>query len=110
MATYECPKCGGSGYIAAYSGIANGVCFMCKGAGKLNYKPKAKKVQPLTPYLAGIIETIKTADFSTMEYGRLLALRDAAHWPTPHCPDLLKIWRERGESHFQEAQAERLSF
>lgn len=29
--TAECPKCLGKGSIAAFSHVANGVCFMCKG-------------------------------------------------------------------------------
>lgn len=32
-ATYKCPKCNGRGYLSCYAGIANGVCFSCKGAG-----------------------------------------------------------------------------
>ena len=31
--TYKCTKCNGSGYLAHYAGIANGVCFSCAGAG-----------------------------------------------------------------------------
>lgn len=29
--TAECPKCLGKGAIAAFSHVANGVCFMCRG-------------------------------------------------------------------------------
>ena len=31
--TYKCPKCNGSGNLARYAGIANGVCFSCEGNG-----------------------------------------------------------------------------
>lgn len=32
--TIACWKCGGSGYIAVYAGIYNGMCFLCKGSGR----------------------------------------------------------------------------
>jgi hypothetical protein len=105
----ECPKCGGSGYIQAFAGIANGTCFRCAGTGKVAYRASKKMLPALTPYMAGIIETIKNADLSVMSYKQLSSLRDAAHYPTPHCPELLAIWRERGEEHFQAAQNERLA-
>ena len=36
--TCECYKCGGSGYIQAFAGIANGVCFTCGGTGKVAFR------------------------------------------------------------------------
>jgi len=36
--TCDCYKCGGSGYIPAFSGIANGVCFTCAGTGKVSFR------------------------------------------------------------------------
>lgn len=33
MMKVECLKCGGNGYIRAYTGIAGGVCFSCGGKG-----------------------------------------------------------------------------
>lgn len=30
----DCGKCGGTGDIPAYRGIAGGVCFLCGGTGK----------------------------------------------------------------------------
>lgn len=110
MAVYECLKCGGTGYIAAFANIANGDCFTCKGTGKVHYKPrKKKKVTPLTDYQRETIETIKTADFSRMSYKQLFDLRKFAHWPIPQEPGLLEVWRERGETFFFEAQERRLA-
>lgn len=47
--TYKCPKCNGSGYLACYSGIANGVCFSCEGNGfKIGVAPVAGIKFPIT--------------------------------------------------------------
>ncbi len=108
--TCDCPKCGGSGYISAFSGIAGGMCFRCAGKGKIAYRASAvKPVPPLTEQSAKIIETIKSGDLSGMTYGQLNRLRDFAHWPCPHCPELLSIWRERGDPYFFAAQEEKLA-
>lgn len=44
--TIECGKCNGLGEIAAYSGIAGGICFACGGTGKktvsANHQPSIK--------------------------------------------------------------------
>lgn len=106
----ECPKCGGTGHIPHYAGIANGVCFTCAGNGKVAYRATKKKVVPMNAYFASLVETITKGDMSEMTFGQLLTLRDAAHGvPHPDCPNLLAIWRERGEQHFQAAQEERLA-
>lgn len=105
----ECHKCGGSGYIADFAGIANGVCFTCDGNGKVKYRPTKVQVKPLTEHQAKWIEAIKTADMSNWTYKQLAYARDFAHWPTPHCHDLLAIWKERGEAHFQAAQEAKLA-
>lgn len=44
--TYECTKCHGTGTIGFYSHIAGGVCFQCKGEGRISYKPTQKFVEP----------------------------------------------------------------
>ena len=31
----NCPKCNGTGHIAAFSHIKNGQCFKCEGTGKV---------------------------------------------------------------------------
>jgi DnaJ-class molecular chaperone len=37
--SYNCPKCSGKGEIAAYRNVLGGLCFCCKGAGKVDKKP-----------------------------------------------------------------------
>lgn len=32
--TYECPKCGGRGYLDYYSHVEGGICFLCNGSGR----------------------------------------------------------------------------
>jgi hypothetical protein len=44
--TFDCPKCNGIGHIQGYAHIAGGVCFQCKGEGRLAYRPTAKFVEP----------------------------------------------------------------
>lgn len=108
--TMDCPKCGGTGDIPRYSGIANGVCFTCAGNGKVPYRViKKKPVPPLTESMAKFIETVKTGDLSKLSFGKLNELRNGCHWPTPHCPELLSIWRERGDPYFFAAQERHLS-
>lgn len=34
-ATANCPKCNGNGKIRCYAGIAGGICFRCKGSGRI---------------------------------------------------------------------------
>ena len=51
MNTKPCWKCSGSGFIQAYSGVANGICFACKGS----------KVSPATPKDAAISKAFNKA-------------------------------------------------
>lgn len=103
--TCECWKCGGTGYIAAFSGIANGTCFKCNGSGKLTGKAaKPKPVKPLTEWQRRQVDLIEKGDLSGLSFGQLSELRNFAHWPLPQVPTLLQTWRERGEQHFQAAQ------
>jgi len=108
-----CPKCEGNGYIEGFGHVANGVCFRCAGNKTILVSAARlaamKAVKPLTPYQAEQVARIETADLSVLSYRQLLALRDFAHWPLPAAPRLLQTWRERGESHFQARQAERLA-
>lgn len=59
MKTITCPKCSGNGYIAAFAGVAGGVCFKCNGEGRVAYRaprkytPKKVVVDPNTMYDIG---------------------------------------------------------
>ena len=44
--TFPCFKCNGFGHIGAYNHIAGGVCFQCKGEGRLAYRPRQAFVEP----------------------------------------------------------------
>ena len=103
--TCECWKCGGTGYIAAFSGIANGTCFKCNGSGKLTGKAaKPKPVKPLTEWQRQQVDLIEKGELSGLSFGKLSELRNFAHWPLPQVPNLLATWKQRGEEHFQAAQ------
>jgi len=103
--TCECPKCGGTGFIRAYSGIANGVCFRCAGKGKFK-SSSVPKPKPLTEYQQKMIDIVETGDLESMTFGQLSELRTFSHWHFPAAPHLLSIWKARGEPRFQELQAE----
>ena len=42
----ECSKCDGTGDIRAFSHIAGGVCFTCKGTGRLNVRAGLEQGAP----------------------------------------------------------------
>lgn len=41
--TYECPRCVGHKRIERWSHIANGVCFLCAGAGRVKARQSATR-------------------------------------------------------------------
>ena len=57
--TCECYKCGGSGFIEAFSGIANGICFTCGGTGKVALR--IQKQSKFSPINAMHCRTLKEA-------------------------------------------------
>lgn len=36
---FTCPKCGGSGHISQFNHVEAGVCFQCRGTGKVDKLP-----------------------------------------------------------------------
>ena len=50
--THPCPKCSGAGRIEFYAGILGGVCFRCKGRGRLTGKPP----KPSIPFAVFAVE------------------------------------------------------
>ena len=72
--TYQCPKCLGTGEIAAHRNVLNGVCFKCNGAGTVSRKP-ATPSQSWTCVYAG------AALFNIKAKTEAQALRRAVvHW------------------------------
>lgn len=110
MIKVECWKCGGSGHIEAFSHIASGDCFTCKGSGfKMVREGKVKPVAPLNEWQQEQVDAITSGDLSVLSYKQLAELRSFAHWPLKQAPNLLEIWRDRGEPHFQRRQEEKLA-
>jgi len=83
------------------------VCFRCAGTGRVK-AGKVKPPKPMTEYQVTLATRITSDDLSNLGYGELMKLRDFAHWPFPQMPNLLNVWFERGECHFQERQANML--
>lgn len=113
--TCDCPKCGGRGYIEAFSGIANGVCFTCNGAGKKTYKVgKEPKKPTVNEYTANMVSQILNGtdeQFSKMTYSQLAKFRDIAHGGfgvQQVYPQLLEFWFANFECYFQARQQEKL--
>ncbi len=108
--TCECPKCGGSGFIPAFSGIANGICFRCVGTGKV----KAGTVQPPKPTAPEIVKKVEWILSATPEviakltYRQLMASRDLVHCHFPEYPNLREYWFEHFNAAFCVAQDARL--
>ena len=42
---YDCEKCGGSGRLLQFGHVMNGLCFACKGHGKVFKKPAKPSVK-----------------------------------------------------------------
>ena len=58
-----CVKCSGSGYIAAFSHIADGVCFACGGTGEYSH--------PATKHHNGVFEVVN--EFAVWQFAPLKA-------------------------------------
>ena len=59
MTTQKCWKCGGHGYIEAYSGIRGGVCFSCNGSGRKAYNTSQENKRPSNTLWVEITEDNK---------------------------------------------------
>jgi len=74
--TSTCARCGGSGYIQAFSGIYGGQCFGCSGSGQ-RYTPSGRAAKKLYNELMG--EAVKEVPASELVAGqRIFGSRDAA--------------------------------
>ncbi len=108
--TMTCPKCDGKKYFECFGHVAQGVCFRCAGAGVVPYR-KAKPMAPASEYVIKWAERIiamTEEELEGMAYNHLLFLRDFAHHHIPQYPDLLAVWKAKGDKHFFAAQDERL--
>ena len=74
--TSTCARCGGSGYIQAFSGIYGGQCFGCSGSG-VRYTPAGRAAKKLYNELMGA--AIQEVPASSLVAGqRIFGSRDAA--------------------------------
>ncbi len=110
MKTMTCPKCEGKKTIEGFSHVANGVCFRCAGSGVVKYR-KPSPVKPMGPEAIAFCErilAITEAELETLSFAELNRLRDGCHWHYPQYPDLLKVWRDKGDAFFFAAQEQAL--
>jgi hypothetical protein len=113
--TCECYKCGGSGFIQAFYGIANGVCFRCNGAGELSFTEIERIKCCIPEYTRVRCEWIlKTTyeSFAGFSFKRISDARDFAHSYVMneaaqeiYGSTVIDAWRKQGgEERFQELQ------
>ena len=113
--TCECFKCGGSGFIQAFSGIANGICFRCNGVGVLSFNDVERIKKAIPEYTRVRCEWLLNTteeSFVGFTYKRISDARDFAHSyvMNPDAGDfygmtVLTAWQNQGgESKFQELQ------
>jgi hypothetical protein len=113
--TCECFKCGGSGFIEAFSGIANGICFRCNGAGVLSFNEVERIRKAIPEYTRVRCEWIlKTTpeSFEGFTFNRISDARNFAHSyvMNPDANDfygstVIEAWRNQGgEQRFHELQ------
>ncbi len=78
----KCPRCRGSGHIAAYSHVEGGQCYYCKGKGTVSrlkaaeYSPTPTQSRPPDPFLAA---TARPTSLTLLSRERFIdaALNDA---------------------------------
>lgn len=107
-----CPKCSGQKHIAAFSHVANGVCFACKGAGVVFCDDAQRELSPETRHAAEWLLRASAETFVGWSYNRLNRARTFAHggWGvTEAYPELLAHWRVVGDPAFFAAQEVRLA-
>lgn len=109
--TCPCPKCDGQGYIRAYSGIANGVCFTCAGT-KVVKVGRFKPAPPMSDYARKCVEWIVNAteeQINKLTYNQLLSTMKTSCWHYPEYPNLKAIWESKFREAFNAAQEERIA-
>ena len=101
--TCDCPKCGGTGYIPAFSGIANGDCFRCDGTGKVRASTVKTVVMPLAESVVRQMNWIMSAteeQICSMTWVQISKSRDLVHSSHPDMAPVRKVWFDRFNDHF----------
>lgn len=113
----ECFKCAGKGTIEGFGHVAQGVCFQCKGTGKLTINVTATrgKVPAWIQKKADFILAADENSFAGLSFERLSNARDFAHNYVMNAAarelygdSVHTKWFEVGEPHFQSAQTDKL--
>lgn len=107
--TGNCPKCGGSGRIQAFSHIASGDCFMCGATGVVAAGREEKKpaLNEETRRAAEWVMRSTERSYVNLSYARLLRARNFCHGGygvERVYPELRTKWFEVGELAFRAAQ------
>lgn len=104
--TCPCPKCDGQGFIRAFAGIANGICFTCGGT-------KVVKVGRFKPAPATAPEILAKADWiinatpeqiDQLTWAQISRSRNFAHSRIAERPTLRAIWFEKFNDRFCQLQ------
>ena len=100
--TCPCPKCDGQGFIRAYAGIANGICFTCAGtkvvrAGRFKPRPATA---PEHLARADRILNATPEQIEKMTWAQISQSRDFVHTNIPERPTLRAVWFEKFNAHF----------
>ena len=114
----ECPKCIGKKYFPTFAHVANGVCFLCNGAGVIdvaNLPPIRETLSEEFHKKARFIMNATDAQWSKMTWKQLNAARDFAHcYVMGHTArevygtTIIEAWRANGEPFFQCEQEKQL--
>ena len=106
MPTATCPKCDGSRNIQAFGHIASGVCFCCRGTGKIRVKTELRRtLSEAAGRKADWIMSATTSSYERLTMAQLDSAREFCHSHVPGYPGLYAAWMSQGESVFQERQA-----
>lgn len=65
MTKVKCTNCSGTGRVDHFAHIANGVCFVCEGTGKVKDGPKIQQSAWNEAY--GILDTMQNKGWLTHE-------------------------------------------
>ena len=116
MEKATCSRCDGKGVIN-WSRVANGVCFLCSGTGKVTGLAKIdkSKVDPEVRKKCEWILDAQRDKYENLDYAMLEKIRNFAHHYTmsagaydAYGDTVLDAWRDFGEAFFQKAMRAKL--